>query len=324
MVLGACTKPNDNPDSSVPDTDTTHVVVLNEGNFMWGNASVTLVNSATESATQEVFKGVNNFPLGDVAQSMIKHNGNYFMVVNNSGKIEVVDAATMQSQKSISGLTSPRYLCVTNEVNHLAWVSDLYSNEITELNLQNGEKVRVIAANGWTEKMVNTTDQVLVQNVTDSAIYAFDKTTGQQASIADLDGEKITDIMEGVNQVYVLTLNGIYGLKKQDLSVKVLYTFDTPRQAGQLVVNELKDVAYFKETDIYQITDLKTQPVESVFAQANNRGFYGMAVDSETGNVWITDAKDFIQRGEVLVYNSNGALQFSVESGIIPQFVYIP
>ena len=85
--------------------------------------------------TNDLFYTVNGRPLGDVPNSIIINGDKAYIVVNNSGKIEVVDSTTLASIETISGLISPRYMTVIND--NKAYVSSLYSDSVAIINLTN-------------------------------------------------------------------------------------------------------------------------------------------------------------------------------------------
>ena len=94
VVVSSCTKEPIRPSTGDPDPppggSTTYsegFFIVNEGNFNWGNASVTYVDISTGTAHQHIFQQANSRPLGDVAQSMKVLNNRGYIVVNNSNRI---------------------------------------------------------------------------------------------------------------------------------------------------------------------------------------------------------------------------------------------
>ena len=62
------------------------VYIVNEGNFMYGNSSLSFYDPEAKRVYNDVFQARNSAPLGDVAQSVTIWNHMAFVVVNNSGK----------------------------------------------------------------------------------------------------------------------------------------------------------------------------------------------------------------------------------------------
>ena len=109
LTLSSCVKdqPTEEEESALI-TSGNGVYIINEGNFQFGNASVSYYDVDTKTLKEDIYKTANSIALGDVAQSMAVLNNKAYIVVNNSSKIEVVNAQTFVSVATIAGLPSPR------------------------------------------------------------------------------------------------------------------------------------------------------------------------------------------------------------------------
>ncbi len=90
--------------------DSLGLFITCEGNFMYGNASLSYYNIEERKVENRVFRRANGADLGDVAQSMTIHDGRGYVVVNNSGIVFIIDPDTFVITGTIEGLTSPRYI----------------------------------------------------------------------------------------------------------------------------------------------------------------------------------------------------------------------
>ncbi|MCH7534652.1 MAG: YncE family protein, partial [Bacteroidetes bacterium] len=146
------------------DTTSSAVFVINEGNFQWGNSSITHYNLENGVVTQDVFQGANNgMSLGDVAQSMVIHDSKGFIVVDNSNKIEVVEIDSFSSVGTITGLVAPRYIQIINSSK--AYVTDLYAGYISIFNPSTLAITGQVNVPGHTEEMVMVNNKVYVTNM---------------------------------------------------------------------------------------------------------------------------------------------------------------
>ena len=75
-------------------------IVLNEGRIGTNMGAISVLYR-NGMVSPDVFRVVNNRPLGDVAQSITMINGKYFIALNNSKKIEIVNPKTFESEGTI-------------------------------------------------------------------------------------------------------------------------------------------------------------------------------------------------------------------------------
>ncbi len=183
-------------EKTIEDSDTTGITagyndgifVINEGNYNWGNASVTYLDNKTNKAVQSVFRKSNGRGLGDVAQSM-KIIGNLgYIVVNNSNYIEVVSVKDFKSVKSIQGLFYPRYLEVIDS--NKAYVTNLQNN-ISVIDLQNNSVSGSIKTSTWTENLVLYEKHMLVASIGDFSKPSFQRKA--QILKIDIQTDSIVD-----------------------------------------------------------------------------------------------------------------------------------
>jgi len=163
-LFTACDKAPQTPDiTMLPDSISGGVFIVNEGNFTQGNAALGFVNIGLKQRFEDVFKTANNRNLGDVFQSMNIINDKAYLVINNSGKIEIINPKTFKSIGTISGLRSPRYIVKIG--NNKAYVSDIYDNNIFVIDLQSNQIIKKIPVKGWVEEMLSLNGNTYTTNV---------------------------------------------------------------------------------------------------------------------------------------------------------------
>ena len=106
--------------------------ITNEGNFQYGNATLSYYDPATKQVQNEIFFRANGMKLGDVAQSMTIYDNKGWVVVNNSHVIFAIDLNTFKEVGRIENLTSPRYIHFLSD--EKAYVTQLWDNRIFIIN----------------------------------------------------------------------------------------------------------------------------------------------------------------------------------------------
>lgn len=100
-VMTSCSDDNDGPETYLQEYST-GAYVVNSGN-MYSNieSSLTAIDYASSTATQNVFKTANGRTLGNTANDGIVYGNKIYLAVDQSNTIEVIDKKTKQSIKQI-------------------------------------------------------------------------------------------------------------------------------------------------------------------------------------------------------------------------------
>lgn len=172
MQFTACDKDGSGyPDGLIGGGDI-ECLVLNEGliNTNMGDISVVYRNG---TVVPNVFRDVNNRPMGDVAQSITKINGMYFLAMNNSNKIEIVDPETFKSAGTIlyEQAGYPRQIVSISPTE--AIVSDL-NQQLVRISTvpPYNEPLEYISIPLWVEYLVVVKNKLF--GMTEGGLYVFD------------------------------------------------------------------------------------------------------------------------------------------------------
>lgn len=299
------------------------VFITNEGNFGTNNAAVSLYETATGNVVADIYKSQNNnAAIGDVCQSISKINNKYYVVVNNSGKIVVVNSSDFKLITTITGLQSPRYVLPVTF--NKAYVSDLYANAISIIDLNTNTKTGSIPCSGWTEQMVLIYNKAFVTNNKTNYTYVINTITDQITDsiyVGKFGGTIVTDKN---SKLWILSSgdspNSIVGkLSRFDpvtLQLELSLSFSSTDAPSNLCINATKDTMYFLNTSVYQMPINSATLPGSAFVNSTANTFYGLAVSDKDYTIYVSDAIDYIQKSSILVYSPNGQQRTSFKAGI--------
>ena len=131
VSLASCMKWDYGMEEEFHVTDT-GLFITNEGNFQYGNATLSFYNPETKEIENEIFYRANAMKLGDVAQSMVIRDGIGWVVVNNSHVVFAIDIHTFKEVGRITNFTSPRYIHFLSD--EKAYVTQIWDNRIFIVN----------------------------------------------------------------------------------------------------------------------------------------------------------------------------------------------
>jgi hypothetical protein len=314
------------------------VFISCEGNFMYGNASLSFYDKENKVVYNNIFSGRNRAPLGDVAHSLASDGKHLYIVVNNSGKIVAVDPKTLEFRKSVTGLVSPRYIHFVNSSK--AYISDLYARRITIFNPSTFEKTGYIDVSDGkvgstkhpTEAFARVGSRVFV------SCWAFDNLI----LVINPENDNVIDsirvpmqprkMVVDINNKLWVQCDGNFsgtstGIEKpaliridpETLTVEQILRWDVATgYGGDLQINPAKDSLYVVKGDLYKMAVTSRRLPETPLISARKRLFFSLGLDIENGDIYLSDAIDYMQKAMVYRYSANGTAIDSFRVGINP------
>lgn len=337
-LFNACEK-DDDTDPKVTVTKATGFYITNEGAFGNSNSELSFFNYSENSITNNLFKTVNNRPLGDVLQSMTIFGNKGYLVLNNSSKVEVVKLPSLKEAGVITGLVAPRY--ITTLPNGKIAVSEWNTQgSVSIIDTNTLSVVKSIPVGTGPEKMVVKGNYLLVANgggfAVDSTVSVIDLTTLTEVRKIKV-GYNPKDIeIDNNGTVWVLS----YGYVTYDM-----ITWETihlkPSALSSLSSDLTSVTATVKIADqthpqyLECSADKKTlfygggygfqgifkfNPTTKIIDSTPviDKAFYGFAINPVTNEIVGTEAPSFTLPGTVYRYTNTGVEIASYSTGIGP------
>ena len=340
LMMAACGP--DPVDPGHPDQMTIGkgVLVLNEGSYTNANSTLTFYDTDQDSVMNYLFFRVNGAPIGDVGQSLCMLDGKLYIVVNNSKYIYKVDAKTIrcdttQPYKLDNGLLSPRYMHAVAA--DKAYVSDLISPGLWIVNPQDMTLLGSVSTGKPTETIVQVGRELFVTNY--SRYYAPTVQNNTVQVIDFVNDVKVTDIEVGyepngmvvdrTGQVWVLCEGDVndfdvpstlWRIDPQLRRSTLMRTFEG--KAMNLAIDPSGRLLYYLHNgDVHRCSIEAPEADDAFCIPAEGRLLYKIAVNPNNGELYVSDAKNYVVNGAVYRYTSDGLLLGSFNAGICPGFM---
>jgi Domain of unknown function (DUF5074) len=329
LVFLSCTRDPAGTESVIPPSSAKGVYIVNEGLFQHGDATLSYYDITSGTVFQRVFFSVNHKMLGDVANSMCTRGGTGYVVVDGSAKVEIMDLRTNASAGTIdigAGL-SPRQLAFVNDT--LALVTCLYDASVRLVNVRSRSLVQRIPVGPNPEGIAIAEGKAFVANsglglgTTLSVVDLSTFTVSATLTIGDNPVAVAVDA-DGMIAVVCVGFYNDFGDPNDDTParLKIVDPFTATVVDSILIGGHAYKIgidpdglAYVPSTDSVLVVDTRLRQVVRTFVQG---AFYGIVVDRVSGDVYLSDAKDFQQPGTVSVYSRSGQLKTQFGVGVIP------
>ena len=343
------------PESSFAENEPIGMYLLNEGNMGSNKASIDYLDFANGYYIRNIYAERNPNvikELGDVGNDIQIYGSKLYAVINCSHKVEVLDARTCVRIGQVD-IPNCRYIRFSNGK---AYVSAYVAPVSINPNAQLGAVFEVDTASLSVTREVTVGYQPDELDIIGEYIYVANS-GGYRApnydytvSVVERPGMKqLHKIPVGLNlhrlradgygRLWVNS-RGNYGsepsklhllARKNSVSKEMVVTdtFDIP--CSEFAIQG--DSLYFYSVNwneqngsnavSYGILDIKTKAVVSSSfitdgSQDDIRIPYGIAINPYTGDIFVTDAKNYVSSGVLHCYGRDGKKKWSVRTGDIP------
>lgn len=327
------------------------IYLVNQGNQGSNKARLDFLNFHNGFYIRDVFTEYNPEVvkgLGDTGNDVQVYKGKVFVAVNGSHKVEIMDAYTM---KHLAQVDVPNCRFIAFDGN-CAYVTSYVAKDKEALKTQKGAlycidldtyKVTGQVTVGYQpEQLVIRDGKAYVAN-SGGYVAGYDNTV----SVVDLKSMKVEyDIEVAVNLQLMLvdaegtiwvssignysdvssTLN--YLVKKGDkyeLGGSVNVPVSSMALAGDkiYVIGSTYTPPTWALTTTYNIVNAKTRKLESGSfitdgTESDIATAFTVTVNPGNGDIYVTDAKDYVSSGTLHCYTGSGKRKWSVRTGDIP------
>ncbi len=329
----SCNDDSDGTPASGGDERTAKAVfVVNEGNYGTGNSSLTYYEPVTGETVEDAFGSFNPAVLGDAAASMTIRGDKGYIVVGGSKVIMVTDTRTFEAVGQITGLTNPRYIHFVSD--EKAYVTDLMAGRITVFNPRNYRVTGAIELpeHPSTEQMIRYGDYLFVNCWSyDNKVLVIDTRTDEAATEITVGIQPQSMVLDRNGKIWCLCDGGYDGnpagyeapsiwiIDAESRTVETTLTFAEGSTAKPIRADGTGSTIYYiLDGNVYSMpADSRQLPTEP-FAAGEGGWFYGLGIDPDNGDVYISDALDYKQPGTVYRYDTAGSLKATFKAGVIP------
>ena len=304
------------------------VFILNEGNFTWGNGSISFYSYDSSKIYNNLFFNINGRPLGDVPNAMGINGEIAYIVVNNSGKIEVVSSSTLESISTINGLISPRNIAIVD--NRKAYVTSIYSDSVTIVDLPDNVISGYINLRRSSESIVISGNRAFISNwLGGSEVMVVNTDNNEVIDSIEVGVEPESMVIDKNNMLWVLCNGGWARENFAELlaintsSNQIAKKMEFPSKLASpscLRIDAAGETLYFLESGLKRMNiDDDVLPSDPLIAESDHC-YYKIGISPFNNDIFITDAVDYQQQGYVLYFNNNGVYISEQKADIIPGF----
>ena len=336
MVVFSCEKPEpfEEPQNTPVEEVSHGAYVLCEGVFNMNNSTL-IFYDFDKGTTTDAFLAANNRGLGDTGNDLKIYGSRLYCVVNNSETVEIMDLQTAKSLKQISlSGRQPRRIAFDGGSAYVCCFDgavvkiDTATMTVTATAQAGSNPDGICVANG---KLYVANSGGLNYPNYGNTVTVFDLATFSPVKDITVVINPTRLDADAQGDVYVVS-NGNYGdvpmtfQRIDSRTDEVVQTFDFPVTNFAISGNlcYLYSFNWSNYEYALKVLDVTTEQIVKEQFITDGTSFicpYGIAVNPNNGDVYLTDAHYNSTNGDVYCFGPDGHKKFSFEAGISPSCI---
>lgn len=311
-----------NGDGSPSSITPGSVLILNEGNFMRGNASLSSYHPEQEELIKQVYQNANaDIPLGDVAQEL-RPMGDYFYIsLNTTGVILKLEKQSLEEEARSRAIGTPLYMAQRGDS---LLVTDLYKSQLRVLSRSTLEvrgKIKLPFSGRhlawWQGRLALSSDRGLI--LLNSSTTAFDTLLPTPAPLGEIE-PGLQGALWALGQYA-----GPDSLLRWQAPDTKPESYALPGGGDARFLEQLRDTLYgMSGKTVWRFPLSASVAAPQPWINTPVQTPYALGIDPYRGDCYVADALNFDQEARVLRYGRGKALQDSFRAGPISnQFHFI-
>lgn len=335
VLQQSCKPKNDIP---TPALYNNGIYVINEGTFPNGEGALTFKNFNDNTVTEDLYKSKSGVSAGLLPQSVNVFDNIISICVANSNKVVRNSTTDFLASPTIS-VSNPRYTMNLNSATYLVtdWGSGTLGSTagVNFFDKSTNLLTKRVPVDAGAEEMVQLGNRLFVTCNggfgKNNTVNIIDLTTKEVIAKMPVGPNPDGIVKDANSNIWILS-SGQYdasfnliaqsNLCRYNALTNVLdtvYTFhSTYATATNLKINPAGNTLFLNyDGNIHQMNITANAP--SVFAKGY---YYGLAIDNN-GDVYASDPKDYVSKGQVKRFTADGILRDSFATAIVPSEIFI-
>lgn len=341
LLLTSCDDMHNKVEPTPTFKETTDLYILCEGLVNMNNSTLVHYSVKDSVIDKDYFTTKNGRGLGDTANDLKSYGSKIYIVVAVSSQIEVIDAETGISLKRIplfseNGIPrEPRTITFYKEKAYVC----CFDNTVIRIDTTTLQPDGIVTVGRNPDGICAVNNKLYVSNSGglnypnyDNTVSVIDIPTFQEIKKIEVSINPYTIAADKYGDVYVAS-RGDYGIGKYCLqridsqTDQLIETFDEEVLnfciSGDLAY--LYNYDYTLQTSWIKVMNVRTEEIirENFITDGTQITTpYGISANEETGDVYVTDAYDFMVTGDIACFGADGKLKYKAKNiGLNPSHV---